>query len=134
MSGTEENVPVVSLQKLDIESMRGRPKSGRSWKQPDQRASSVVDVKPLRTAWDIRQEQREKQKKRKEFMDQIKKEQDEDKERRNKARKEKKKRREENIIKSSSYQIINDTSKVKKMSKKQRKNVMKLADLTKLIK
>jgi len=75
---------------------------------------------------------RENAKERKELLTEAKQliEEEKVKERENRLRK--KRQREENLIRSATYQTITHTEKIKKMSKKQRKNVMKLADLARI--
>jgi len=108
---------------------RGRPKSGRSWKTVEQRSSAKITSKAVRTKWAVRKEQRKDDKEKRDIVLEIKKEQEEERQKEREKRKNNKRRREENIIKSSTYQVVTDTSKIKRMSKKQRRLVMKLADL-----
>jgi len=113
----------------DIETPRGKPKSGRSWKTPEQRCSSRIASKSVRTKWTVRKEQRQQEKEKKEILAEFQKEKDDERQKEKEKRQKRKRVREENIIKSSTYQVINDTLKIKRMSKKQKRSVMKLADL-----
>jgi len=134
---TEMNVDVTTepdqSQKVDtpevVRKARGRPKSGRSWKIPEQRASSTIAVKPLHKKWAEKQEQRQKDKQKKAIVAQLIKEQGEESKKERERIQARRKQREENTIKSSQYQIVKHTAKIKRMSKKQRRNLMKLSDL-----
>eukprot|EP01124_Arcella_intermedia_P026574 TRINITY_DN5021_c0_g1_i1.p1 TRINITY_DN5021_c0_g1~~TRINITY_DN5021_c0_g1_i1.p1 ORF type:complete len:169 (-),score=61.18 TRINITY_DN5021_c0_g1_i1:106-612(-) len=107
---------------------RGRPKSGRSWKEPSPRATVIKNGAKQKDLAELR-EKRQQEKERRELLNQLKKEKEEEKQQEKEKRLARKRRREENIIKGSTYQVITNTSKLKRMSKKQKKNVMKLADL-----
>jgi len=109
---------------------RGKPKSGRSWKAPERRTSSRNVSKGLNTKWEEKMEKRKQEKARKEILDSMKKQQEEDRQKERERIRNRRRQREENTIKSSTYQVIKNTSKLKKMSKKQRRRtIIKLADL-----
>lgn len=83
---TEKVEDVLEKLKEDPEQanniIRGVPKSGRPWKEPQkQRASARIAVKPLKKSWKKKMEEREQKRAMKEraraFQDQIKKEKDE---------------------------------------------------------
>ncbi|XP_022665633.1 coiled-coil domain-containing protein 86-like [Varroa destructor] len=110
---------------------RGVPKSGRVWKQPKQRFRSMIAVKPLKTSFEKSMQERLQRKKIREL----------EKERaaRNAARREAKrrsceanrKRREENERKGEIVSVIKNTAKMKRMKKKQLRNIKK-RDVTKV--
>ncbi|XP_065196848.1 coiled-coil domain-containing protein 86-like [Sycon ciliatum] len=105
---------------------RGRPKSGRVWKETQTaRYSSVVDVKPLRTSWKKKQEQRAELKLIKQLDREAKEAKNKAKEDKRKREEENKRRREENEKKSQIVQKITrlDTLKRMKKNKKMQKKL-----------
>ncbi|XP_004208300.1 coiled-coil domain-containing protein 86 isoform X1 [Hydra vulgaris] len=104
-------------------SVKGKPKSGRIWKREGKRKSDIINVKSLHKSWTTRKKERlekdsirahenalktaillEKQKKRERTL-------------------ENQKRREENIKKSEIVQKITDSSKIKRMKKKELRKI-----------
>ncbi|CAI9535609.1 unnamed protein product, partial [Staurois parvus] len=69
---------------------RGKPKSGRVWKENKKRFSDMVKDRPLRTSWEMKMKGRQEKKLVKGLAQQIKDEKQREKE-------EKRKRREENL-------------------------------------
>eukprot|EP01126_Amoeba_proteus_P044857 TRINITY_DN5003_c0_g1_i1.p1 TRINITY_DN5003_c0_g1~~TRINITY_DN5003_c0_g1_i1.p1 ORF type:complete len:134 (-),score=14.00 TRINITY_DN5003_c0_g1_i1:86-487(-) len=113
--------------------LRGRPKSGRGWKTRTLRSETTrVKPKALKSNQKRVEEQRKEREKHKLIITAINEAQDRKKQEAREERKRRRKIREENLLKSSTYQVITHTEKVKRMSKKQRKQVMPLADLVKL--
>eukprot|EP01127_Copromyxa_protea_P004312 TRINITY_DN1418_c0_g1_i2.p1 TRINITY_DN1418_c0_g1~~TRINITY_DN1418_c0_g1_i2.p1 ORF type:complete len:148 (+),score=53.77 TRINITY_DN1418_c0_g1_i2:106-549(+) len=127
---TQQVVPEVDEEALKV---RGKPKSGRGWKEPVGREQTHrVKPKALRKSWKVKQEERQRLEERKELLAQVKQVQAQEK----LAAKEERRRRimirEENLIKGSAYQVVTNTERIKKMSKKQRKGLMPMQDLKKL--
>lgn len=109
---------------------RGRNVSGRPWKrQPKQRTSAMRRPASAgassKLKYELQLKQREAVKRGKESEDLLRETKlkilDEQKEKRLEA----KRRRVENEYRSSSYQVINRTDKLKKMSKKQLRQIKK---------
>eukprot|EP00163_Fabomonas_tropica_P003693 TRINITY_DN13203_c0_g1_i1.p1 TRINITY_DN13203_c0_g1~~TRINITY_DN13203_c0_g1_i1.p1 ORF type:complete len:155 (-),score=38.63 TRINITY_DN13203_c0_g1_i1:54-518(-) len=93
--------------------------SKRPWKQNRTRASSLNKHKPLRRSWKEKEEERTRLKMLKLHQQAIK---DEDEQRKQAERERiiaRRKRKEENELKGGRVQRITNTAKIKKMSKKQ---------------
>ncbi|KAH7955799.1 coiled-coil domain-containing protein 86 [Rhipicephalus sanguineus] len=116
--------------KDDVEEIpRGVPKSGRVWKSEKKRFSSMVKDRPLKTSWKFKMEQRAERKALLALDREIKEEKKRKIEEKKKRREENLRRREENAKKSEVVQVIKNTAKIKRMSKKQLRLVKK-ADTT----
>eukprot|EP00274_Cyanoptyche_gloeocystis_P006867 CAMPEP_0196652522 /NCGR_PEP_ID=MMETSP1086-20130531/1851_1 /TAXON_ID=77921 /ORGANISM="Cyanoptyche gloeocystis , Strain SAG4.97" /LENGTH=161 /DNA_ID=CAMNT_0041983121 /DNA_START=88 /DNA_END=573 /DNA_ORIENTATION=+ len=106
--------------------VRGKPASGRTWKEPAQRSSTRVSVKQLHTTWGQKMQAKITRKtiqaKQNALLDEKKKAKQAERQR----IADRQKQREENERKSSVYQKITKTSKIKKMSKKQLKSIIKM--------
>lgn len=111
--------------------VRGVPKSGRVWKatRPDKTRVSLMNAtplsKPLRTTYEGRMASKAA---RQAVLTAEKELQDERRAKKEAERKrieENKKRREENARKSEVTQVIKDTRKIKKMSRKQLRQISK---------
>ncbi|CAL8272579.1 coiled-coil domain-containing protein 86 [Gadus morhua] len=104
----------------------GKPKSGRVWKDRNkQRFSAVVRDKPLRTSWGKKMAAKQEQQLVKKFSLQLKQDKAKEKEDKRKRTEETLKRRAENERKSEIVQVIRNTSKIKRMKKKQLRKVEK---------
>eukprot|EP00735_Rhodelphis_limneticus_P012014 TRINITY_DN5189_c0_g1::TRINITY_DN5189_c0_g1_i1::g.29372::m.29372 TRINITY_DN5189_c0_g1::TRINITY_DN5189_c0_g1_i1::g.29372 ORF type:complete len:149 (+),score=17.00,Cgr1/PF03879.9/3.3e+03,Cgr1/PF03879.9/0.00043,CsgE/PF10627.4/4.8,CsgE/PF10627.4/28,Peptidase_U4/PF03419.8/0.14,IncA/PF04156.9/0.12,PVL_ORF50/PF07768.6/20 TRINITY_DN5189_c0_g1_i1:40-447(+) len=101
----------------------GRPVSGRIWKVPKQRNSASVTVKSMRKSWEEKQTLRaiHKQKldEKREYQANLQREKEEYKKRMEAARE----RKIENERKSEVVQRLSSTTKIKKMTRKQRRNL-----------
>jgi rRNA-processing protein CGR1 len=104
----------------------GRPKSGKLWRVAHERASNRIKVPQLRTSFNERMLARQR-------LEQLKQKQREIEEIARKARREEARRarqrreaKEANERKSAVVQVIKDTRKIKKMTRKQLRNVMKM--------
>jgi rRNA-processing protein CGR1 len=130
---TEANKEDNSLSKVKSgEPVRGKPVSGRNWKGvKTQRTSTLIKSKPKRKTWEEKTADRKKRESMKDFERQLKEEQEAERQRDIERIKENRKRRVENENKSVQYQVITDTNKIKKMSKKQMRHVRRLADVNK---
>uniref|UniRef100_A0A224Z818 Coiled-coil domain-containing protein 86 n=1 Tax=Rhipicephalus zambeziensis TaxID=60191 RepID=A0A224Z818_9ACAR len=119
-----------SKKKDDVEEIpKGVPKSGRVWKSQKKRFSSMVKDRPLKTSWKFKMEQRAERKALLALDREIKEEKKRKIEEKKKRREENLRRREENAKKSEVVQVIKNTAKIKRMSKKQLRLVKK-ADTT----
>ena len=106
---------------------RGLPRSGRNWKRiHDARFSSQVKVKGLRSTFAKRMEQRKKDQAFKQVQQALRDKQRAEREERRRRAEQRRKQKEENERKSSVVQVIKDTKKIKRMSKKQRRTLMKM--------
>uniref|UniRef100_A0A131Z4X7 Coiled-coil domain-containing protein 86 n=1 Tax=Rhipicephalus appendiculatus TaxID=34631 RepID=A0A131Z4X7_RHIAP len=119
-----------SKKKDDVEEIpKGVPKSGRVWKSQKKRFSSMVKDRPLKTSWKFKMEQRAERKALLALDREIKEEKKRKIEEKKKRREENLRRREENAKKSEVVQVIKNTAKIKRMSKKQLR-LIKKADTT----
>ncbi|XP_058805942.1 coiled-coil domain-containing protein 86 [Phymastichus coffea] len=104
---------------------RGRPKSGRIWKEPKQKFSSIVKTKGIRLSFEKKQKLREELKKVKELSREIKAQKEAEKQAKKERRRENLKRTEEKQKKSEVIQVIKNTAKIKRMKKKQLRMIEK---------
>ncbi|XP_033210905.1 coiled-coil domain-containing protein 86 [Belonocnema kinseyi] len=104
---------------------RGKPKSGRIWKEQKTRFSSIVKTRGIRQSFEQKQKLREHLKHIKEISREKKAKMKEEKELKKQRRIEKLKREEENRKKSEVVQVITNTAKIKRMKKKQLRMVEK---------
>ncbi|KAG1674637.1 tRNA (uracil-5-)-methyltransferase A [Nymphon striatum] len=84
---------------------RGVPKSGRVWKSVNNRSSSVISTKSLKSSWEKKMKIRQEKKNVKAFAAQLKDTKDKEKEKLRLRREENKKRREENSRKAEIVQV-----------------------------
>ncbi|CAL8238006.1 unnamed protein product [Merluccius merluccius] len=104
----------------------GKPKSGRVWKDRNkQRFSALVRDKPLKTSWGKKMEAKQEKQMVKKFSLQLKEDKAKVKEDKRKRQEETLKRRAENERKAEVVQVIRNTSKIKRMKKKQLRKVEK---------
>lgn len=105
---------------------KGRPKSGRTWKtEQRQRFSSLKKDKPLRTSWKWKMEEKARLKSLKAYEHELQAKRKEEHQKLWKKRMDRKKRREENARKSEVVQEIKNTAKIKRMKKKQLRQLEK---------
>ncbi|KAL4489196.1 hypothetical protein ABPG72_006260 [Tetrahymena utriculariae] len=108
----------------------GMPKSGKPWKKNTQRVSNKVLALRQNTGMILTFEQKvqraKERKELKEKMDQLKQEYDEKMEKERQRLKEKAKRDQINQYKSSTFQVIKDTKRIKHWNKKARSTLAKL--------
>mmetsp|Transcript_12998 Transcript_12998/g.14931 ORF Transcript_12998/g.14931 Transcript_12998/m.14931 type:complete len:141 (+) Transcript_12998:44-466(+) len=105
----------------------GKPKSGKGWKIKSTKASNKYKKSPgLKRTWDEKMKIKEE---RKQLVEKLRLAR-EAKEKRSEAlrerKKEKEKLKQENEMKSSSYQLIKDSTKIRKWNKKARYKLAKL--------
>lgn len=106
----------------------GRPKSGRHWKSKQTTRTSMDKKKGvmsrMRKSYETHKQEREKNLAMKLLENEMKAEKQEKKAQEKSRKEERERRRKENEFKTSSFQQING-EKLKKMSKKQLKNIAK---------
>ncbi|XP_053713074.1 coiled-coil domain-containing protein 86 [Synchiropus splendidus] len=114
---TVKPAPVVPL---------GKPKSGRVWKDRNKkRFSSLLRDKPLCSSWEKKMQAKREKELVKQYSMQLKAEKDRQKEELRKRREFHLKRRAENERKAEIVQVIKNTSKIKRMKKKQLRKIEK---------
>jgi rRNA-processing protein CGR1 len=122
---SSENVSKKSkmLEKEDIP--RGKPKSGRFWKNEKKKFSSVIKTRGIRSSFEKKQALRQELKRIKEASRATLAEKEEQKEQKKQRRRDNLKRQEENRKKSEVVQVITNTKKIKNMKKKQLRYIEK---------
>ncbi|XP_062333355.1 coiled-coil domain-containing protein 86 [Osmerus eperlanus] len=104
----------------------GKPKSGRVWKDRNkQRFSALLRDKPLRSSWEKKMEAKRGKEMVKKYSLQLKEDKAREKEDKRKRREDNLKRRAENERKAEVVQVIRNTSKIKRMKKKQLRKIEK---------
>ncbi|XP_022621179.1 coiled-coil domain-containing protein 86 [Seriola dumerili] len=117
LAPSETQNPVIPL---------GKPKSGRVWKdRSKQRFSALVRDKPLCTSWEKKMQAKREKELVKKYSLQLKEEQAKQKEEKRKRREDNLKRRAENERKAEIVQVIRNTTKIKRMKKKQLRKIEK---------
>ena len=105
------------------------PASGRWWKPKQSQRFSMTKIKAqkktLSTSWKRKMEQRKLKKQMKEYERSLIEKKIQKREEQKQERLDWQKRRAENEMKSSSVQVIKDPNKLKKMSKKQLRQIKK---------
>jgi len=105
---------------------RGKPKSGRVWKQPKPVSlSKVTKPKPLRRSWDKKMKERAEKKSVKAYERNLKQDIRKKLEEKRKRQELKAQRQLEKERKSEVVQVIKNTSKIKRMKKKQLRQIKK---------
>merc|ERR1712136_292907 len=111
---------------VDSDKLRGKPKSGRFWKTTQkQRFSAMKQDKGGKKTWDKKVAERLEKKLTKELESNLKEQKKKKMELLKKREKEKREKKKENEKKGEVVQAIKDTSKIKKMKKKQLKYIQK---------
>eukprot|EP01122_Echinamoeba_exundans_P006189 TRINITY_DN169_c0_g1_i1.p1 TRINITY_DN169_c0_g1~~TRINITY_DN169_c0_g1_i1.p1 ORF type:complete len:161 (+),score=47.31 TRINITY_DN169_c0_g1_i1:96-578(+) len=123
--------PKKELTPGTIVPVRGRNVSGRNWKGPKERYGVINTTPSLKTSWDKKQAQREKMVQLRQRNAAIKEQADLARQQLAEKIKANKERRAKNEIKSAQYQVVKNTSKLRKMSRKQMQQFKKLADIAK---
>ncbi|XP_027004160.1 coiled-coil domain-containing protein 86 [Tachysurus fulvidraco] len=104
----------------------GKPKSGRVWKDRNkQRFSALLRDKPLRSSWQKKMEAKREKEMVKNYHQKLKDSKAREKEEKRKRREENLKRRAENEKKAEIVQVIRNTTKLKRMKKKQLRKIEK---------
>lgn len=104
---------------------KGKPKSGRVWKSEKTKFSSIIKTRGLKNSFEKKKALREELKRVKEASRAIMAEKQKEKELKKERRRENLKRQEENRKKSEIVQVITNTSKIKKMKRKQLRYIEK---------
>ncbi|XP_024292460.1 coiled-coil domain-containing protein 86 [Oncorhynchus tshawytscha] len=114
-----------SNEKLDLIPL-GKPKSGRVWKDRNkQRFSALVRDKPLCSSWEKKMAAKREKELVKKYSLQLKEDKAREKEEKRKRHEENLKRRAENERKAEVVQVIRNTTKIKRMKKKQLRKIEK---------
>mmetsp|Transcript_33204 Transcript_33204/g.93069 ORF Transcript_33204/g.93069 Transcript_33204/m.93069 type:complete len:125 (+) Transcript_33204:189-563(+) len=108
--------------------IQGKPVSGRSWKRKRERHSAIdrKGTPVIRKSWKKRQQEMSEWRDMKEKESGLRKRKREETEARREASKRKREQKQQNELKSMQFQVISDTKKINKMSKKQRKLLVKM--------
>ncbi|KDR08395.1 coiled-coil domain-containing protein 86 [Zootermopsis nevadensis] len=122
---SSDNSSVESINKQKSHIPRGRPKSGRVWKQRKSKFSSIIKTRGIRRSKEKKDLLRLELKQVKQHSRALIEERKKEKEEKQFRRKENLKRQEENRLKSEIVQVITNTSKIKRMKKKQLRQVEK---------
>ncbi|XP_054027822.1 coiled-coil domain-containing protein 86 [Dryobates pubescens] len=105
---------------------RGRPKSGRVWKDPDKkRFSHMIQDKALRSSWARKMKERQEKKLVQDLARQLQEGKQREREEKKRRREENIKRRLENERKAEIVQVIRNPLKLKRAKKKQLRRVEK---------
>ncbi|XP_068984714.1 coiled-coil domain-containing protein 86 [Bombus flavifrons] len=104
---------------------KGKPKSGRIWKEQKKRFSSIVKTRGIRLSFDKKQKLRDDLKHVKEMSRAIKAEKQAEKEAKKERRRANLKRAKENEKKGEIVQVITNTAKLKKIKKKHLRMIQK---------
>ncbi|XP_003397283.1 coiled-coil domain-containing protein 86 [Bombus terrestris] len=104
---------------------KGKPKSGRIWKEQKKRFSSIVKTRGIRLSFDKKQKLRDDLKHVKEMSRAIKAEKQAEKEAKKERRRANLKRTKENEKKGEIVQVITNTAKLKKIKKKHLRMIQK---------
>ncbi|XP_074698436.1 coiled-coil domain-containing protein 86 [Strix aluco] len=105
---------------------RGRPKSGRVWKDPGKkRFSHMIQDKALRTSWARKMKERQERKLVQDLARQLQEGKQREREEKKRRREENLKRRLENERKAEIVQVIRNPLKLKRAKKKQLRRVEK---------
>ncbi|POI31354.1 hypothetical protein CIB84_004898 [Bambusicola thoracicus] len=111
---------------------RGRPKSGRVWKDPGRKSPAVpprfslmVKDKPLRTSWERKLKERQEKKLVRDLVQQLQEAKQREREEKKRRREENIRRRLENERKAEIVQVIRNPMKLKRAKKKQLRRVEK---------
>ncbi|XP_077288223.1 coiled-coil domain-containing protein 86 [Arctopsyche grandis] len=129
----KSNVVNVQVEKKSQDIPRGRPKSGRIWKSPKQKFSSVKKTKGAHQKFEEKNKLRQQLKETMETSKALRAEKQAQKEAHKQRRRDNIKKTEENRLKSEIVQVITNSAKVKRMKKKQLKFIEK-RDTTKVSK
>ncbi|XP_015593575.1 coiled-coil domain-containing protein 86 [Cephus cinctus] len=105
--------------------IKGKPKSGRIWKEQKTRFSSIIKTRGIRQSFEKKQKLREDLKRVKDMSRAIIEQKKAEKEAKKQRRIENLKRAEENRKKSEVVQVIRNTAKIKRMKKKQLRMIEK---------
>lgn len=120
-----KNVKTKKEKSLEEQIPKGKPKSGRIWKEQKKRFSSIVKTRGIRLSFDKKQKLKEDLKHVKEMSREIKAKKQAEKEAKKERRRANLKRAAENQRKSEIVQVITNTAKLKKIKKKHLRMIQK---------
>ncbi|CAK9811896.1 Coiled-coil domain-containing protein 86 [Anthophora plagiata] len=115
---TPKKVRVKKEKSLEQQIPKGKPKSGRIWKEEKKRFSSIIKTRSVHSRFDEKQKLREDLKRVKEMTRAIKAEKEAEKQAKKERRRANLKRAEKNQRKGEVVQVITNTSKLRKIKKK----------------
>ncbi|XP_076626147.1 coiled-coil domain-containing protein 86 [Colletes latitarsis] len=118
-------IKVKKVKSLEELIPKGKPKSGRIWKEQKTRFSSIVKTRGIHRSFEKKQKLRDDLKRVKEMSRAIKAQKEADKEAKKQRRITNLKRAEENRKKGEVVQVITNTAKLKKIKKKQLRTIEK---------
>uniref|UniRef100_A0A914Y2K2 Coiled-coil domain-containing protein 86 n=1 Tax=Panagrolaimus superbus TaxID=310955 RepID=A0A914Y2K2_9BILA len=107
---------------------RGKPKSGRVWKEPatrDNRLTNIVKAKNLKSSWEKKMKQKADKEQFKTAKEEIRNKIHDEKKALGEARKKKAEQRKANERKSEVVQVIRNTNKLRRANKKLLRKVEK---------
>ncbi|KAK9759210.1 Cgr1 family [Popillia japonica] len=104
---------------------QGKPKSGRVWKTQRKKFFTTVKSRGIKTSFEKKKQLREELARVKQASREIIAAKKEEKQKKKERRRENLKRQKENQRKSEVVQVITNTSKLKKMKKKQLRHIEK---------
>ena len=130
---TDTSIPRLEPKKVKIKKEKsleqlipkGKPKSGRIWKEQKTRFSSIVKTRGMRSSFEKKQKLREDLKRVKEMSREIKAKKQAEKEAKKERRRQNLKRAEENRKKGEIVQVITNTAKLKKIKRKNLRTIEK---------
>lgn len=117
------SAPVAAPQQPDVP--RKLPANGKTWKPLEAKRASAIHKSKKSVSWDKKMQLRQAAKEAKEQQRLVEEMQKEERREEHRRRLQRQKQKEENEKKSSSFQVIKDASKIKKMSKKQLRYIQK---------
>mmetsp|Transcript_3246 Transcript_3246/g.9428 ORF Transcript_3246/g.9428 Transcript_3246/m.9428 type:complete len:150 (-) Transcript_3246:1124-1573(-) len=129
MTTTQAAEKAAAAPPAQTQAVRGKPASGRSWKKPQKARSSSMVTKAnagLRSSWDKKMAKRRQAQEVRELQRALREEKRREIEEQKQQRLERARVREENTMKNTTYHLITDDTKLKKMNKKQLKSIKKL--------
>ncbi|XP_033329270.1 coiled-coil domain-containing protein 86 [Megalopta genalis] len=124
-SSKTKNVKTKKKKEQQPQIPKGKPKSGRVWKEEKKRFSSIIKTRGIRLSFEKKQKLREDLKRVKELSRSIKAEKNAQKEAKRQRRIANLKRAEQNQKKSEIVQVITNTAKLKKIKKKHLRMIQK---------
>ena len=114
------------------QTIKGRPIGGKVWKAQRTRASRIV--KEVRLNWELRKEVENKERVGREHEEELRKQVNDEKRAKRLRREENAARRKINELKSQTVQVIQNPRKLKRLSKKQMRNIRPALDTSFLAK
>lgn len=123
---------MVKETKKGTEEIKGRNVSGRAWKGERTRQSQSIINKHMKRTYEEKMEEKRRHKEMKDLERSLKEREERAIEEKKRRRAENIRRREENAKKSEVYQVISNPNKIKRLTKKQMKNIRIMKDTSSL--